>query len=553
MRVATSTLLLGAASAAVAQQEQHVLGSVYETFKPVGDSAQEVLQSHEDIMLSLQDKFGNMPAEAKGLWDELSLLVPGFMEKAHNLVSLPKPHQRKPDSEWEHVVKGADVQSLWVETDGEKHRKVDGSLESYNLRAKKVDPSVLGVDKVKQYSGYLDDEANDKHLFYWFFESRNDPKNDPVVLWLNGGPGCSSMMGLFMELGPSSVDSKLKLVYNDYAWNSNASVIFIDQPVNTGYSYSGNAVYDTVAASKDIYALLTLFFHNFPEYGTQPFHISGESYAGHYIPVFASEILSHKNRNINLQRIAIGNGLTDPKTQYTQYRPMACGDDGSNYGPILDESECQSMDNALPRCLSLIQGCYDSGSLWSCVPSAIYCNNALIGPFQRSGYNVYDIREKCEDMENLCYTQTAWISQYLNKPEVMKAVGAEVQDYQSCNGDINRNFLFQGDWSKPFHLLIPELIKKIPVLIYAGDADYICNWLGNQAWTEELVWDGKKDFNAAKMTGLSIKDGEKYGEVKSSGNFTFIRIYEAGHMVPFNQPEGSLDFFNRWISGEWNA
>jgi cathepsin A (carboxypeptidase C) len=149
-----------------------------------------------------------------------------------------------------------------------------------------------------------------------FFESRNDPKNDPVVLWLNGGPGCSSMMGLFMELGPSSVDSNLKLKYNDYSWNSNASVIFIDQPVNTGYSYSENGVYDTIAASKDIYALLTLFFNNFPEYAKQPFHISGESYAGHYIPVFANEILSHKNRNINLQSIAIGNGLTDPKTQY---------------------------------------------------------------------------------------------------------------------------------------------------------------------------------------------------------------------------------------------
>lgn len=385
-----------------------------------------------------------------------------------------------------------------------------------------------------------------------FFESRNDPKNDPVVLWLNGGPGCSSMMGLFMELGPSSVDSKLNLKFNDYSWNSNASVIFIDQPVNTGYSYSGGTVSNTVAASKDIYALLTLFFHNFPEYAKQDFHISGESYAGHYIPVFASEILSHKNRNINLKSIAIGNGLTDPKTQYAEYRPMACGDDGSHYGPILDESECQSMDNALPRCQSLIQGCYDSQSVWQCVPSAIYCNNAMIGPFQRSGYNVYDIREKCKDQQNLCYTQTAWIAEYLNKREVMEAVGAEVTDYESCNTDVNRNFLFNGDWSKPFHLLVPDILKQIPVLIYAGDADYICNWLGNKAWSEELVWGGKKDFNAAKMKDLTV-DGKDYGQVKSSGNFTFMRIYQAGHMVPFNQPEGSLDFFNRWLGGEWYA
>jgi cathepsin A (carboxypeptidase C) len=231
---------------------------------------------------------------------------------------------------------------------------------------------------------------------------------------------------------------------------------------------------------------------------------------------------------------------------------MACGDDGSNYGPVLDEGSCQSMDNALGRCQALTQSCYDSGSSWSCVPSAIYCNNALIGPFQRSGYNVYDIREKCKDQANLCYTETAWIADYLNQAEVMEAVGAEVTSYDSCNTDINRNFLMQGDWSKPFHLLVPGLIEKIPVLIYAGDADYICNWVGNKMWTEALVWPGKEDYNAAEMTDLTVED-KQYGEVKSSGNFTFMRIYQAGHMVPFNQPEGSLDFFNRWLGGEWYA
>src|SRR2546430_2617908 len=93
-----------------------------------------------------------------------------------------------------------------------------------------------------------------------FFESRNDPKNDPVVLWLNGGPGCSSLTGLFLELGPSSIDEDLNIVYNPYSWNSNASVIFLDQPVNVGFSYYGSSVSSTVAAGKDVYALLTLFF-----------------------------------------------------------------------------------------------------------------------------------------------------------------------------------------------------------------------------------------------------------------------------------------------------
>jgi cathepsin A (carboxypeptidase C) len=383
-----------------------------------------------------------------------------------------------------------------------------------------------------------------------FFESRNDPENDPVILWLNGGPGCSSLTGLFLELGPSSINKKLQPVNNPFSWNNNASVIFLDQPVNVGYSYSGGSVSNTVAAGKDVYALLTLFFHQFPQYAKQDFHIAGESYAGHYIPVFASEILSHKDRNINLKSILIGNGLTDGLTQYQYFRPMACGEGG--YPAVLSESECASMDRALPRCTSLIESCYQSGSVWSCVPASIYCNNALIGPYQRTGQNVYDIRGKCEDSSNLCYSGLGYISDYLNQQSVMDALGAEVSGYESCNFDINRNFLFQGDWMQPFHRLVPGILEEIPVLIYAGDADYICNWLGNRAWTEALEWPGQKAFNKAEVKDLKLAGAsEEYGKVKSSGNFTFMQIYQAGHMVPMDQPENSLDFLNRWLNGEW--
>jgi cathepsin A (carboxypeptidase C) len=109
------------------------------------------------------------------------------------------------------------------------------------------------------------------------------------------------------------------------------------------------------------------------------------------------------------------------------------------------------------------------------VPASIYCNNALIGPYQRTGQNVYDVREKCKG-GSLCYDELDWISEYLNRDSVMKALGAEVSKYDSCNFDINRNFLFNGDWMQPYHRLVPGILKEIPVLVYAGDADYICNW-----------------------------------------------------------------------------
>jgi len=544
MRLLISALLAGAASAAVAPQQPLQFPKTFPA------EAKDTLSKQ---LHTLKDTLKGLTSEAAAVWDEVAMMYPEDMSAA-SFFSLPKKHTRKPDHQWDHIVRGADIQSVWVDNaDGEKEREIDGKLDTYDLRVKSVDPSKLGVDpNVKQYSGYLDDNENDKHLFYWFFESRNDPKNDPVVLWLNGGPGCSSLTGLFLELGPSRINEDLELVFNPYSWNNNASVIFLDQPVNVGYSYSGGSVSTTTAAGKDVYALLTLFFKQFPEYAHQDFHIAGESYAGHYIPVFASEILSHKKTNINMKSVLIGNGLTDGLTQYEYYRPMACGKGG--YPAVLDEQSCKAMDNALPRCLSLIQNCYDSGSVWSCVPASIYCNNALLQPYQRTGQNVYDVRGKCKDSSNLCYPELGWISKFLNDKSVMQALGAEVDGYDSCNFDINRNFLFQGDWMQPFHRLVPGILEKMPVLIYAGDADFICNWLGNKAWSEALDWPGHKKFAAAEMEGLHIdgdSDARKIGEVKTSGNFTYMRIYGAGHMVPLDQPESSLEFYNRWLAKEW--
>lgn len=421
------------------------------------------------------------------------------------------------------------------------------NLPNHKLRVKST-PEDLGVDKVKQYTGYLDVEDEDKHFFYWFFESRNDPKNDPVILWLNGGPGCSSLTGLFFELGPSSIDQNLKPKFNPNSWNNNASVIFLDQPVNVGFSYSLRSVSNTVAAGKDVYAFLELFFKQFPQYQGLDFHIAGESYGGHYIPVFALEILSHEDRLFNLTSVMIGNGLTDPYTQYKYYQPMACGAGGEP--SVLSRGQCQNMAASIPQCLSMIENCYNLGSVWLCVPASIYCNNAQMGPYQQTGRNVYDIRKNCEG-SNLCYKELQYIDDYLNLPDVRKKLGVEVQGYNSCNFDINRNFLYAGDWMQPYHKNVISMLESgLPVLVYAGDKDFICNWLGNRAWTEELQWSGRVSFSQAPVRKWKVGKSVA-GEVKNYENFTFLRVYNAGHMVPFDQPKNSLDMVNRWISGNY--
>ena len=472
--LAACLLLLGTTSA----------GSLTPPLQHVLQASKQASSDWASSLRAMQEKVKPIAGDARTVWDEVAATFPDAVEKATS-ASSPKKHTRRPDHSWDHIVRGADPQSIQVESEhGEGGREVDGNIEAYDLRTKKVDPSVLGVDPgVKQYSGYLDDNENDKHLFYCceplilccqarlivetlgFFESRNDPKNDPVILWLNGGPGCSSLTGLFLELGPSSVDEQLRLVHNPYSWNTNASVIFLDQPVNVGFSYSGESCTNTIAASKDVYALLTLFFKQFPEYAQQNFHIAGESYAGHYIPVFADEILRHKKRNINLKSILIGNGLVDGLTQYAAFRPMACGEGG--WPAVLDESQCRAMDSATSRCQSLIQSCYNTESVFICVPASIYCNNALIGPYQQTGQNVYDVREQCRDSSNLCYPELGWISKWLNQPQVREALGVEVDVYEGCNFNINRDFLLHGDWMKPYHRLIPSILEQIPVLVYA--------------------------------------------------------------------------------------
>jgi cathepsin A (carboxypeptidase C) len=156
MRLLASTLLVGSAAAAVSSPQQQVL-------KPVQDAS----KAFSGTLKSLQDNLASLSGEAKATWDDVSQMFPESFENL-DMFPAPKPHTRHADSKWDHIIKGADVQSVWVEdAQGQKHREVDGHLEDYNLRTKKVDPSKLGVDPgVKQYSGYLDDEENDKHLFY---------------------------------------------------------------------------------------------------------------------------------------------------------------------------------------------------------------------------------------------------------------------------------------------------------------------------------------------------------------------------------------------------
>lgn len=154
MRFLIASLLIGAAATTSPSQQ------VLQQTKLESNSWTQPLHN-------LKESLESLSAEARAIWDEVSALFPEAMENA-SLLTPPKKHTQRPDSEWDHIIKGADVQNVWIENEnGGKEREIHGKLDAYNLRAKKVNTTTLGVDSdVKQYSGYLDDEEQDKHLFY---------------------------------------------------------------------------------------------------------------------------------------------------------------------------------------------------------------------------------------------------------------------------------------------------------------------------------------------------------------------------------------------------
>ncbi|KAG5364639.1 Carboxypeptidase Y [Yarrowia sp. E02] len=422
---------------------------------------------------------------------------------------------------------------------------------SKRLSARSV-PGELGLDTVQQYTGYLTANETGEHFFYWTVESRNDPATDPVILWLQGGPGCSSMTGLLYENGPSFIDNAtLTPVHNPYSWNNNATVIYLDQPVDSGFSWGKTNDTDTSAkGAKEVYAFLELFFERFPQY-PKTLHVAGESYAGHYIPSVGAEILRHPERSFDLKSVVIGNGLVDVLQQYKEYKPMFCG--GGGVPAVVGPDVCAHLDDTLAECDKLIHTCYNDVNSENCAPVGGDACAYLTLPFYNETLNInpYDITKKCEPaLDNGCYNASDGMTRWLELPEVLTAIGAE-HAWNGCSDTVSELYYSTGDPFRPAQRDVTFMLERgLPVLIYAGAHDIICNWLGQRAWTDALPWYGHFKFRLKKLKPWRV-DGKVAGAVKSYRGFTFLRIEDAGHMVPHDQPKPALEMINRWIKGDY--
>ncbi|XP_038067408.1 lysosomal protective protein-like [Patiria miniata] len=421
-------------------------------------------------------------------------------------------------------------------------------------------PGLSGPLSSKQYSGYLQASGTIK-LHYWFVESQGNPVDDPVLLWLNGGPSCSSIMGYLTELGPYWVNSDGKtLSANDFSWTKVASVIFLESPAGVGYSYAGSPDYttnDDKTAENNLLALLD-FFKKFPNLVKNDFYISGESYAGIYIPTLAVKIMEQK-ANINFKGFAIGNGaldihlLVETSYQYAYYHgiigdrlwkqlQLSCCKDGS----------CQYIGSTNPACVDAQK-------------EAQYF-------LKHIGLNPYDVTGDCKgsyssEMNSFSMLNFlgSWKSTsgppglhsaflpcidttqgdaYMNIPEVRTALhipSSLTLKWTSCNPALAANYTNQYT---SMHSQFTTLLPNYRALIYNGDADDVCNFLGDQKFAASL---NQTELGERRPW---MYEGQVAGFVKEYKQLTFMTVKNAGHMVPMNTPGPALQMITNFLKAQ---
>lgn len=255
----------------------------------------------------------------------------------------------------------------------------------HSVRIKKQNASLCNTT-VDQYTGWLDVGAH--HFFFWFFQPEDPTPEPKLALWMTGGPGGSSMLGMLQELGPCLVNEYGNgTVYNPFGWNKNVALIFVDQPAGVGFSYvdQGERVpSDSFASAQDMHIFFQIFISQvFPEFEKGDFYISGESYAGHYIPTLAAELVAQNQLyphrvQVPLKSVLIGNGYVSPLDTAFGYWETLCTTNPGVEKPVFNETRCDIMAANMPRCLDLARVCYAHPDPAICAAAEKVCNDGVI-------------------------------------------------------------------------------------------------------------------------------------------------------------------------------
>ncbi|XP_030512136.2 serine carboxypeptidase 24-like [Rhodamnia argentea] len=393
---------------------------------------------------------------------------------------------------------------------------------------------------VSQYSGYVR-ISEKKKMFYWLVEASSDADSKPLLLWLSGGPGCSSIgWGAFQEIGPFQVLPNGELAKREISWNTEANLLFLDSPFGVGYSVRPALEQDgDNSTATDNYAFLNKWLEVFPKFKHRDFYLAGESYAGHYVPQLA-QVIVNGNKGIarpiiNLKGLLIGNPLLDPKS----------GDPGRwefywNHGLISDTT----YENMKKFC-SVGRASEGCSKAWR------EAGDNEMGPV--NFFNVY--ARPCADnsIQDLLYRDwngfclEADTQKYLKRKDVQERFHVDTVyiplNYTLCSEPQVKIRYTRSDREVSVLPVLKELIDTgLQIWIYSGTTD--------AAVPLQMT---RRNIAALKLT-VQEKWYPWYhrkllaGWIERYEGLTLVAVMGSGHEVPMYRPSQALTMFKSFLS-----
>ena len=356
--------------------------------------------------------------------------------------------------------------------------------------------------------------------------------------------GASSSLGLLFENGPYYLNSDLELEDRQQKWNLNYNVLYVDQPIGTGYSYVGQPdAYATTEdeVSTDLYYFLQQFYLQYPSLASVPLFITGESYGGHYIPAFSSKIITENkkvtsgesnNPIVPLEGIAIGDGFTDPCVQITTKPSIAYHLGLIDTKTFVEATE--TMKKAVDACN---RDDYDAAHAYR-----VEMENIVLA----CGINAYDVRT-FDSYDYMDYRMAL----YFNMPQTREMLhvgnatwGTDDDVSTALYNDIMRS---QAD-------KLPLILENIRVLLYQGQFDWKDGPSQNEKWINQVEWSGKQGYLSSTrniwLTTNSEQADEYSGWVQNYGSLTELIVNAAGHLAPMNQPDRLLSMISTFVENK---
>ncbi|XP_011266007.2 venom serine carboxypeptidase isoform X1 [Camponotus floridanus] len=390
------------------------------------------------------------------------------------------------------------------------------------------------MGNVTSYSGYFTvNETYNSNLFFWFFPAMHNPETAPVVVWLQGGPGATSLIGLFLENGPFIVTANKTLKMRKYSWNSEHNVIYIDNPVGTGYSFTHDKkgyVTSATQVGRSLNSALVQFFLLFPELQNNDFFVTGESYAGKYVPAVSHAIKNYNIKaktKINLKGLAIGNGWVDPENQirYSDYLYQI---------GLIDQNgkiEYQKYERKCREFIKQKKFAEANEILSILIPDS----NSLF--HNLTGFEYYYNYLKVKDDTN-----SNWMSEWIQRVDVRSAIHVGNNSFHKT--DIVREYLI-NDIMQSIIRHLEDLVEHYKVLLYNGQLDILVAYPLTENYIQKMKWSGAYKYAKAPRKLWKVEN-ELAGYVKTVDNLTEVLVRNAGHFVPYDQPKWALDLITRF-------